>query len=698
MSKYKIKKEAEPKDFKIDYEKELNPEQLRAVTSSEGPCLVLAGAGSGKTRTIVYRVAYLLERGVDPENILLVTFTNKAAREMMTRVEMLLGYKPVGLWGGTFHSVANRVLRKYADRVGFQKNFTIMDEEDAKDMLRVCIKDLKIDTKARRFPSPAVLKSIISYSSNSRKGIGKTVDVKYPNFYDILPEIQAVRDLYEQKKRAANAMDFDDLLLYVLKLLGDDSAVRMKLSANFKYILVDEYQDTNVIQAQIVMSLSEQNKNIFVVGDDAQSIYSFRAANLRNILDFPKLYTNTKTFRLETNYRSTPNILDLANEIIEKNVEQFPKALKSVKSKFENPYLVPAASGRQEAEYISQMILDLRDQGTRLSDIAVLFRASYHSQELEVELVKRDIPYEYRGGVKFFERAHIKDTLAFLRIYHNMLDEVAWFRVLGLQTGIGPVQAARIYAMAREIDDPKAVSDLEVETALERRAKVGWENFINIWNDVAASDDLPSSLIRAVTESSYQDYLQHEYPNWKERMEDLEQLALYAEQSKDLGAFLTEISLYDDYGVMRQEAEVSDDEDGVVLSTIHQSKGLEWPVVFVMRLTDNDFPNKKALTERGGLEEERRLFYVATTRAGEQLYLTYPMTSGYDSLMFNQPSIFLQELPNNMLERVELEEAHSNFNFTKPSSDDRVIVWDEDGEEVEKKTSRKSLLRDIDEL
>ena len=697
MSKYIIKKEDKPKDFKIDYEKELNPEQLRAVTSSEGPCLVLAGAGSGKTRTIVYRVAYLLERGVAPENILLVTFTNKAAREMMTRVEMLLGYKPTGLWGGTFHSVANRLLRKYADRVGFQNNFTIMDEEDAKDMLKVCIKDLKIDTKARRFPSPAVLKSIISYSSNSRKEIAKTIDAKYPNFYEILPEIQEVRDLYEKKKRAANSMDFDDLLLYTLKLISDDSAVRMKLSTNFKYILVDEYQDTNVIQAQIVMALSEQNKNIFVVGDDAQSIYSFRAANLRNILDFPKLHPDTETFRLETNYRSTPNILDLANEIIEKNIEQFPKALKSVKKKFENPNLVPAASGKQEAEYISQMILDLRDQGVRLSDIAVLFRASYHSQELEVELVKRDIPYEYRGGVKFFERAHIKDVLAFLRIYHNMRDEVAWFRVLGLQTGIGPVQAARVYALAREIDNPKAVPDLEVETALERRAKAGWENFINIWNDVTVSDDLPSSLIRAVTESSYQNYLEHEYPNWKERVEDLEQLALYAEQSKDLGVFLNEISLYDDYGVMRQEAE-KDDEDGVILSTIHQSKGLEWPVVFVMRLTDNDFPNKKALTEKGGLEEERRLFYVATTRAGEQLYLTYPLTSGYDSLIFNQPSIFLQEIPEKMLERVELEEAHSNFNFSKSKSDEDVIVWDDVGEEVKKKKPRKSLLRDIDDL
>jgi len=695
MSKYVIKKEIEPKDFKIDYKEELNSEQLRAVTSSEGPCLVLAGAGSGKTRTIIYRVAYLLERGVGPENILLVTFTNKAAKEMLTRVEMLLGYQPTGLWGGTFHSVANRILRKYADRIGFKSNFTIMDEEDAKDMLKVCIKDLKIDTKARRFPSPAVLKSIISYSLNSRKDISKTIDQKYPNFLELLPEIMEVKDLYEKKKREANAMDFDDLLLYLLKLISDDSGVRQKLSQNFKYILVDEYQDTNVIQAQIVMALSEAHKNIFVVGDDAQSIYSFRAANLRNILDFPKIFPDTSTFRLETNYRSTPDILDLANVIIEKNIEQFPKELKSIKKKQEKPNLVPASSGKQEAEYISQMILELRDQGVNLSNIAVLFRASHHSQELEVELVKRDIPYEYRGGVKFFERAHIKDVLSYLRVFHNIQDEIAWFRVLGMQTGIGPVQAARVYNMVRELGEAREIENLAPAEVLEKRAQAGWDNFLKIWMEVMASDELPSSLIRAVTGSAYQEHLEHEYPNWKERVEDLEQLALYAEQSKDLGTFLNEVSLYDDYGVLRQGAE-RDDEEGVILSTIHQAKGLEWPVVFVMRLTDNDFPNKKALSEKGGLEEERRLFYVAITRAGEQLHLTYPLTSGYDDLIFNQPSLFIQELPQKMLERVELEETYQDFDFSR--SGDEVIVWDDDGEEVKMKRPKKNLLRNIDEL
>ena len=697
MSKYILKNQVEPKDYKINYQDELNKEQFAAVTSAEGPCLVLAGAGSGKTRTIVYRVAYLLERGVAPENILLVTFTNKAAKEMLARVEMLLGGAPTGLWGGTFHSVANRILRKYADRVGFKNNFTIMDEEDAKDMIKVCIKDLGIDTRARRFPSPAVLKGIISYTSNSRKDLGKVIDQKYANFYDLLPEIESVRNLYEKKKREANAMDFDDLLLYFLKLVSEDTGIKKKLSSNFKYILVDEYQDTNVIQAQIVMTLAEENKNIFVVGDDAQSIYSFRAANLKNILNFPKLYPNAKTFRLETNYRSTPNILEVANSIIEKNIDQFPKELKSVKKEFVKPNFVPAASAKQEAEYISQMILDLRDQGMDLSSIAILFRASHHSQELEVQLVKRDIPYEYRGGVKFFERAHIKDALSYLRILSNRQDEVAWFRVLGMQKGIGPVQAARVFNRVREFEEAKEIFDLEAGEILEKRAQNGWQDFLKVWEAVLASDDLPSNLIRAISESDYVTYLEHEYPNWKERLEDLEQLAIFAEQSEDLSKFLNEISLYDDYGVLRKEAG-NDDEDGVILSTIHQAKGLEWPVVFVMNMTDQAFPNKKALMEKGGIEEERRLFYVATTRAEEKLYLTYPLTSGYDELMFNQPSMFLQEIPQSLLERVELEEGRHDFNFSDSNGEDDVIVWDSDGEELKDKKAPKSLLRDVDEL
>ncbi|MBU1922307.1 ATP-dependent helicase [Patescibacteria group bacterium] len=674
MTKYVIKKNTASRNAVIDYEKELNPEQLAVVRGADGPCLVLAGAGSGKTRTIVYRVAHLIERGASPDRILLLTFTNKAAKEMLSRVEALLGHYPKGLWGGTFHSVANRILRKYAARAGFKSNFTILDEEDAKGIIKICVKDLNIDTKMRRFPSPAVLKNIISYSGNSLEKISHTVGTKHPNHLELINDIEAVAVLYQKKKSQANAMDFDDLLLNLSKLLREDSAFCEKLSQGFQYILVDEYQDTNVIQARIVTSLAKHHKNILVVGDDAQSIYSFRAANLRNILDFPKIYPGAKTFRLETNYRSTPEILDLANTIIEKNIDQFPKELRSIKKQFVKPSLVPAASGRQEAEYIAQMILELRDEGINLNDIAVLFRASHHSQELEVELVKRDIPYEYRGGVKFFERAHIKDVLSYLRIYKNLLDEAAWQRALSMQTGIGPVAASKIYAAARGLNEPAEVAALKAGEILEKRAQSGWRNFLSIWQDVIKSDDLPASLIRAVNASEYQKYLESQYPNWRDRAEDLEQLAVFAEQYKDLSLFLNEISLYDDFGVLRQEQTEYDDEN-IILSTIHQAKGLEWPVVFVMHLTDQGFPNKRALIERGGLEEERRLFYVAATRAADQLYLTYPLTSGYDNLIFNQASVFLQEIPENLLERVELENEQSISHAVDDG--EPTIVWDE---------------------
>ncbi|MDD4994849.1 MAG: UvrD-helicase domain-containing protein [Patescibacteria group bacterium] len=680
----------------INYEKELNSEQLEVVKSADGPCLVLAGAGSGKTRTIVYRVAHLIEKGVKPERILLLTFTNKAAHEMMGRVETLLGSGGVGIWGGTFHSVANRILRRLAGRIGFKNNFTILDEEDAKDMIKACVRDLNIDTRARRFPSPAVIKSIVSYATNSRTDIEAVIDVKYPNFLELADSIREAAALYEKRKREANAMDFDDMLVYLLRLLENDTAVRQGLGQGFEYILVDEYQDTNVIQAQIVMALAEGHRNVLVVGDDAQSIYSFRAANLRNILDFPTVYPNARTFRLVTNYRSTPEILNLANNIIENNREQFRKELRSVKKSFEKPNLAPLASAHEEAKFIVETILTLRDEGVRLDDMAVLFRATHHSQELEVELVKRDIPYEYRGGVKFFERAHIKDALSFLRIVGNIQDEMAWMRALTMQAGIGPAAAGRIFERARALPDAAGIAGLEIGDILERRAASGWGSFLEIWRAVAASDNLPSSLVRAICGSPYQNHLEQEYPNWRERLEDLEQLAVFAEQYGDVSSFLTEISLYDSFGALRSGPAASGDDEKIVLSTIHQAKGLEWPVVFVMHLTDQALPNRRALAEPGGVEEERRLFYVAATRAADRLYITYPLTSGYDNLSFNQPSMFIQEIDPRLFERLEMEGAPA-VHRGEYADHEPVIIWDQDGEE-KKSLPRRNLLREIDEL
>ncbi|MBU0646088.1 ATP-dependent helicase [Patescibacteria group bacterium] len=682
-------------NLQIDYQKELNAEQMDVVQDGEGSCLVLAGAGSGKTRTITYRVAYLIERGVAPENILLVTFTNKAAKEMLQRVEMLLGRYPTGLWGGTFHSIANRVLRKYAAQVSRTPNFTILDTEDSKDLIKVCIKELKIDTTARRFPSPAKLYGILSYARNAAKNLREVIEKKHPNFADIIPLIERIGDLYESRKLAADAVDFDDLLLLWRGLLRDNAGVRERLSAQFQYILVDEYQDTNVIQADIIRQLASHHQNVLVVGDDAQSIYSFRAAEIRNILNFPQAFFNTKTFRLTTNYRSTPEILELANSVIAQNQEQFKKELQAVCAGFEKPNVVPAANSAQEAQYIADQILTLRDEGVAMPEMAVLFRAAFHSQALEFELMRRDIPYEYRGGMKFFERAHIKDVIAHLRIVGNCKDESAWLRVLGLQNGVGLVTAGKIFDQLRvcKTIDEVAALDLKLGT----KAENGWKNLMATIRKMIAGNRLPGDMIKVAAAGDYRDYLEAEYPDFMERLEDLEQFAIFAEGYDNLVKFLDEVTLTEDYGAVREKAEPLDDER-IILSTVHQAKGLEWDTVFVMNLSEGKFPNQRALDEDGGLEEERRLFYVAATRARRHLFLTYPIVAGYDTLAISQPSRFLLELPEELVEQVRLKQPV----MQKPSAwedEEITIVLDDLGEEMsKKKPSPGSFLREISDL
>ncbi len=691
---------------RIDYAKELNPQQLQVVLHGDGPCLVLAGAGSGKTRTITYRVAYLLERGVAPENILLLTFTNKAAKEMMGRVEGLIsggvntqtvffGSSPGRMgrvWGGTFHSIANRLLRIYVNDVGHTSRFTILDEEDAKALVKSCVKALGVDTKARRFLSSANLHAIASYACNSGSTIPKVVEARYPTFMGMLPSIQQIIELYETRKREADAMDFDDLLLKLCELLYTNVSVRERLATQFQYILVDEYQDTNVVQAEIIRQLASVHGNVLVVGDDAQSIYSFRAAEIRNILQFPETYPNTQVFRLTTNYRSTPEILAVANASIRENKDQFKKELSAVCSSLHRPSLVPAGTTAQEAQYIAQQICSLREDGVPSREIAVLFRAAFHSQALEFELMKREIPYEYRGGMKFFERAHVKDIIAHLRIRMNPRDEVAWMRVLGLLTGVGLTTAETIAHQVREV--------ATLEEALERsmkipsRAQTGWETFKRTLVKLAREES-PSELIRAVIAMDYQDYLQAEYPDFADRLEDLEQFALFAEGYTDLKTFLDEVCLGAEYGALHEDG--TREQEKIVLSTVHQAKGLEWDAVFVMHLVDGKFPNERALNEEGGVQEERRLFYVATTRARKHLFFTYPVMSGYDTLELSQPSMFLSELPEELLEQIRLK--HSLASIPRWNEDEPTIVLDKRGERVAQETIEgKSFLREIDEL
>ena len=644
------------RNFKIDYKSELNEEQLPIVTEGDGPTLVLAGAGSGKTRTITYRVAYLLEQGVSPANILLLTFTNKSSKEMISRVENLLGVYPSGLWAGTFHSIANRLLRKYAEWVGYASNFSILDMEDGRDLVSLCIKDLKIETKNKRFPNARVLQSLFSFQRNKGVDLESALEIKHPKFLPIIDEIRNVSLLYAKMKLEQNAMDFDDLLLKLLELLKTNSDIAQNLARQFEYILVDEFQDTNVIQAEIVRLLGSVHKNILVVGDDAQSIYSFRAVEIKNILGFPSEYEGSQTFKLTTNYRSTPQILDVANAVILNNEDQFKKELIAVVKPGDLPYVVPASSSGQEAQYITEQIFELHAEGTDYREIAVLFRAAYHSQALEFELMKRNIPYDYRGGMKFFERSHIKDIVAHLRIVHNVKDGMAWVRALRIHPGIGLVTAQKIARAAGELSSAKEA--IAFKPPGGKKAQAGFESMARVLNSIFSARDFVSDYIRALaTNAEYQAYLENEFPNYKERLEDIEQFAIFAEQYDNLSDFLEAVSLTDEFGVKADRYE-STNEDKLVLSTIHQAKGLEWDAVFVINLTEGSFPNSKAY-EEGGVEEERRLFYVATTRARKKLFLTYTLTAGYEHVEIKQPSIFLDEIPKEQTELIQLRRAHA---------------------------------------
>lgn len=670
----------------IDYKKELNSEQYEVVTKGNGHCLVLAGAGSGKTRAITYRVAYLLENGVSPENILLVTFTNKAAREMVFRVQQLTQGNIRLPWSGTFHHICYRMLRKYAPILEYKNNFTILDSTDSRDLIKICLKIEGVDRTARRFPSAAVLQSIISFSSNAMLSIEDVIEKKYPQWIEIAPTITRIAIEYFRRKKESNAMDFDDLLVNTCLLLSKSTEIRKKFSEQFKYVLVDEYQDTNKIQATIIRLFAGYHKNLLVVGDDAQSIYSFRAAEIKNILDFENDFSNAQIFKIEINYRSTPDILEMANNVISNNIHQFEKKLRAKREESIKPELHAFAGKEGEAEFIASRILELRDEGIELENIAVLFRASHHSQVLEMELTKRNIPYDYRGGVRFFERSHIKDVLAYIRVYANNSDSIAWSRILNMQVGIGPATVQKIINL---VQCGKKFE--EITGSLPARARIGWNDFLSIYACLESEIiKEPSSLVLAVAHSKYKEYLQSEYPDYRERMQDIRQLSAFAENQKDLNRFLAEASLQESY--TRPASKSSDEENGVVLSTIHQAKGLEWDVVFIINVTNGQFPNDRALKEKNGLEEERRLFYVALTRAKTFLYMSYSLTGGFDVLS-GGPSMFLEEVGTDLIDNYSLS-GNSIWSDQSEESDD--VVYVREGDDWE--NNKSSFLRDISDL
>jgi len=670
----------------IDYAAELNEQQLAAVTASPGPILVIAGAGSGKTRTLTYRVAYLLENGIDPRNILLLTFTNKAAREMLNRVANLLPVDASGLWGGTFHSVGNRILRKHGTALGYSSGFTIMDREDQKDLINTVVASAGIDPKEIRFPKGDVLAEIFSFVVNTEMQLESLLAEKFPYFLPLLDKIQDVRDRYEKKKKATNSVDFDDLLQKTLLMIQQHERIAEVYRRQFQFILVDEYQDTNKIQADLVDLLARGHRNLMVVGDDAQSIYSWRGANFQNILEFPKRYPDAQVFKIEMNYRSVPEVLEVANAAIAANVRQFRKHLSATReSKTLKPALVALNDGSEQAQFVAQRILELRDENIDLNDVAVLYRAHYHALELQLELSRRGIPYQITSGIRFFEQAHIKDVSSFIRFVANPRDEVAFNRMVKLLPGIGNRTAENLWrtwetgivaaggpsAVALAKEDDRGSDDETAPTGVipqsrdykfgERllamnvpaKSKKMWTQLAHTLDEIAPGGEPnpPSEMITSIVEAIYDDYAKVNFANYQLRREDLDQLAAFARQFKDVHEFLSQLAL-----ISNVDAEAAPDQtnekEAVNLSSVHQAKGLEFHTVFVIWLTDGMFPSSRSLETRDALEEERRLFYVAITRARDELYLTYPhmrLSGGYGDV-FQRPSRFLQEIPNKLVE------------------------------------------------
>ena len=675
----------------IDYVAELNEQQLAAVTAPPGPMLIIAGAGSGKTRTLTYRVAYLLENGVDARNILLLTFTNKAARQMLDRVANLLPVDAAGIWGGTFHSIGNRMLRRHGSALGYASGFTIMDREDQKDLIATVVASSGIDPKEMRFPKADVLADIFSFVINTERPMEELLSEKFPYFLPLLEQIKDVQARYERKKKATNSLDFDDLLEKTLRMLVEHEHIARVYRRQFQFLLVDEYQDTNKIQADFIDLLASEHQNVMVVGDDAQSIYSWRGANFQNILEFPNRYPKAQMFRIELNYRSVPEILEVANRAIAANIKQFKKNLSATRdSKAMKPALIALNDGSEQAQFVAQRILELRDEGVELNEIAVLYRAHYHAVELQLELSRRGIPYQITSGIRFFEQAHIKDVASFIRFVANPRDEVAFKRMVRLLPGIGgklaenlwagwekelnasPLPVARVddsgpgstipATEAAAADDSQrvreqgrgySIGERLLKLSVRARSKKMWEQLAQTLDEIApkGKPNPPSEMIVSVVEAIYDDYAKANFTNYELRREDLNQLASFARQFSDAQEFLSQLALISNVDA-EPTPNAAADKEAVNLSSVHQAKGLEFHTVFVIWLTDGMFPSSRSLETRDAIEEERRLFYVAITRARDELYLSYPhmrLNAGFGDV-FQRPSRFLKEIPSELVE------------------------------------------------
>ncbi|GMU02159.1 ATP-dependent helicase [Corallococcus caeni] len=634
---------------RLDLDGALNDEQRAAVEAGEGPVLVIAGAGSGKTRTLTYRVARMLERGVPPSSLLLLTFTNKAAREMIRRVEELAGgFADVGsLLGGTFHHAAHVLLRQHAGALGFSTSFTVLDREDARDLMATCLAERKLRSD-KRFPRPDALLDLVSLATNLQQPVSQVLVDRRRELLPVAPEIFATARRFQQRKAQLHLMDYDDLLAHLKRLLEDHPSIRAELTGRFQGVLVDEYQDTNRLQGDLVDLLVGERLNLTVVGDDCQSIYSFRGAEFTNIIDFPQRYPGCGIYPLTRNYRSTPQVLRLANAVIARNTRQFPKALVSDGAPGAVPQVVPTRDVKAQAAFVAERVLELRARGHRLESMAVLYRAHLHSKELQLELARHGLPFRVRSGVRFFEQPHVKDALAHLRWAHNRADELAFKRLARKLPGVGTASTEHLWtalaALPPELSLADALAHPDVQALVPRKAQAAFQRFQALMTTLSSGGPRsPGARLADVLAAREPPAT----PDGEDpRAEDLRQLQEFAGRFEDVPRFLSAIALVAEFSA-RAALDGEPPDDALTLTTVHQAKGLEWRTVFVLGLVDGRFPLSQATRDTENEEEERRLFYVAVTRAREALWLVYPHTSlpREDGRLLLTPSRFLAELP-----------------------------------------------------
>ncbi len=650
----------------IDFRAALNDEQFAAVTAEPGPLLVLAGAGSGKTRTLTYRVAYLLSKGVKPGEILLLTFTNKAAKEMLHRVQDLTGIEPGRFWGGTFHSIGNRALRMFGESIDLPKNFTILDADESETLLKQAVeaKD-KTFFKEKTNPRPGPLFSVLSLARNTQLSLAETVQRNFPQYAEIADLLPDFAKAYDAKKREDKVCDYDDLLELWLRLLTDAPDVAQYFNHRFRHVLVDEYQDTNTIQAQIVDKLAGHHR-VMAVGDDAQCIYSWRGADFENIMTFPDRHEGTVIHRIETNYRSTPEILTFANGVLNAQPKgrHFDKELRAARKHGQKPAVIQAMDDKEQAAFVLKRIHTLiEEEGVSPNEIAVLYRSHFLALEMQLALTRAGMPYTITSGVKFFERQHVRDLIAVLNFVYNPSNTSAWNRIAILLPKVGEKGAQKIYAaaldhahlMQQNFVDALATDD--VASKVPKDAKPDWPNFCASLRQVydAMNDQKPSDAVEVAIDGWYGDYMKGEYADYTDRVEELKGLIGFAAQFTQMSEFLAQIMLLNGE---TSEKQIDHDQESIKLTTIHQAKGLEYDVVFLIGAAEGQFPGYRTI-ESGDFEEERRLFYVAVTRAKNELYITYPRVAsrpGPGGMML-QPTRFLQELPSDLYDELRIKRS-----------------------------------------